>query len=54
MLWKVKVDFQIESRVLFRMHPITPCSQTVRNDSVKGTDIQGVEEKGDSCRTMLW
>ena len=29
---------QIESRVLFRMHPITSCSQTVRNDFVKGTD----------------
>ena len=54
MLWKIKVDFQIESRVLFTMHPITSSSQTLRNDSIKGTDIQDVEERGESCRTMFW
>ena len=54
MLWEVKADFQIESRVLFMMRPIGSCSQIVRNDLVKRTNIQGAEERGDSCRTMFW
>lgn len=43
----------IESRVFFTMGPIASCSQIVRNDAVKRTNIQDAEKGGDNCRTMF-
>lgn len=43
----------IESRLFLMMGPIAFCSQMVRNDVVKRTNVHIAEEGGDNCRTMF-